>query len=100
PFGGLNMVTCGDPCQLPPPKATTLFSRNLVKCYKSSTLNASHDDTQHSIKGIHAWHQIDHVIVLNEIMRQKGDDVLIDILSRLRKGTCTQKDKDILDTYV
>jgi hypothetical protein len=33
-------------------------------------------------------------------MRQKGDDVLIDILSRLRKGTCTQADKDILDEYV
>ena len=33
-------------------------------------------------------------------MRQKGDDILIDILSRLREGVCTQADKDILDTYV
>ncbi|KAJ6515715.1 hypothetical protein C8R45DRAFT_766985, partial [Mycena sanguinolenta] len=99
-FGSLNMVTCGDPCQLPPPKATTLFSRELVNCYKANLLNAGNKDTQQLVKGIQAWHQIDHVVVLNEIMRQKGDAVLIDILSRLRKGTCTKDDKEVLDKYV
>ncbi|KAL0565069.1 hypothetical protein V5O48_016965 [Marasmius crinis-equi] len=33
-------------------------------------------------------------------MRQKGDDVLIDILQRLRTGTCTEEDKALLDTFV
>ena len=100
PFGQLNLVTCGDPCQLPPPKAMTLFNWGLVNCYKSNTLNAGNENIQYSIKGIEAWHQIDHVITLNEIMRQKGDDIRIDILSRLCKGVCTQAEKDILDTYV
>ncbi|KAJ3911086.1 hypothetical protein F5877DRAFT_5408, partial [Lentinula edodes] len=90
PFGHLNIVTCGDPAQLPPPNAPTLFKRVLVQCYKSNTLNGLNEETQFKIKGIHAWHQIDKVVVLSDIMRQKGDDVLIDVLNRLRIGTCTE----------
>jgi hypothetical protein len=63
-------------------------------------LNAGNENTQYNIKGIQAWHQVNNVVVLDEIMRQKGDDVLIDLLSRLRRGTCTEADKQMLDQYV
>jgi hypothetical protein len=46
------------------------------------------------------WQQIEHVVVLEEIMRQKDDPLLIQILKRLRKGLCTKEDKEILDKYV
>ncbi|KAJ3931072.1 MAG: hypothetical protein NXY57DRAFT_896860, partial [Lentinula lateritia] len=95
-FGKLNIITCGDPAQLPPPRAKPLFDHELVKCYESTHLNALNSKTQYEVKGIQAWHQIDKVVVLSEIMRQKGDNILIDILSRLRTGTCTEVDKDIL----
>ncbi|KAJ3870790.1 hypothetical protein F5051DRAFT_298833, partial [Lentinula edodes] len=100
PFGRLNLVTCGDPAQLPPPGASPLFDRELVNCYRSDNLNALNEKTQYKVKGIQAWHQVDNVVVLTEIMRQKGDDVLIDLLSRLRTGTCTIQDKELLDHYV
>jgi hypothetical protein len=63
-------------------------------------LNAGNELTQYNLKGIQAWHQVNNVVVLDEIMRQKGDDVLIDLLSRLRRGTCTEADKHLLDQYV
>lgn len=85
-FGRLNMVTCGNPCQLPPPQAKTLFDRELVNCYKTNTLNAGNEAAQYNIKGIQAWHQFDHVVELTEIMRQIGDDILIDLLGHLHKG--------------
>lgn len=100
PFGRMNIVTCGDPCQLPPPQAKTLFDRELVRCYSSGALNAGNEGTQYNVKGIQAWHQVSNVVVLDEIMRQKGDDVLIDLLGRLRRGTCTEEDKCLLDGYV
>jgi hypothetical protein len=100
PFGRLNIAASGDPCQLPPPNAAPLFDRELVRCYETDKLNALNSSTQYKVKGIQAWHQVNRVVVLTEIMRQKGDDVLLDILSRLRVGTCTQGDKDILDKYV
>nr|GAT47507.1 ATP-dependent DNA helicase [Mycena chlorophos] len=100
PFGNLNIIACGDPCQLPPPGGKSLFDRELVGCYKSNNLNAGNDSTQYNIKGIEAFHQLNRVVVLTEIMRQRGDPILINILSRLRTGVCTQSDKDLLDHYV
>jgi hypothetical protein len=52
------------------------------------------------VKGIQIWHQVEHVVVLEEIMRQRRDPLLMSILKRLRKGTCTEDDKEILDKYV
>nr|GAT48229.1 ATP-dependent DNA helicase [Mycena chlorophos] len=101
PFGLLNIVACGDPCQLPPPKSRTLFDRNLVHCYtESSSVNGGNASTQENIRGIEAFHQINRVVVLTEIMRQKTDPILVDLLSRLRTGTCTSADKTLLDRYV
>jgi hypothetical protein len=77
-----------------------LFDRELVNCYKTNTINAGNEAAQYNIKGIQAWRQFDHVVELTEIMRQIGDDILIDLLGRLRKGVCTEADKELLDAYV
>ncbi|KAJ7262007.1 hypothetical protein C8J57DRAFT_1031160, partial [Mycena rebaudengoi] len=98
--GGLNWATCGDPCQLPPPGGNSLFSHELVQCHMNDDLNDLNERIRQDVKGIQVWHQIEHVVVLEEIMRQKDDPLLIQILKRLRKGLCTGEDKDILDKYV
>jgi ATP-dependent DNA helicase PIF1 len=99
-FGGLNWVTCGDPCQLPPPQGHSLFSRGIVQCHLNDVLNDLHERNRQEVKGIQVWHQVQHIVVLDEIMRQRDDPVLLDILKRLRKGSCTEGDKEILDKYV
>ncbi|KAJ7239920.1 hypothetical protein C8J57DRAFT_1033029, partial [Mycena rebaudengoi] len=98
--GGLNWATCGDLCQLPPPGGNSLFSHELVQCHMNDDLNDLNERIRQDVKGIQVWHQIEHVVVLEEIMRQKDDPLLIQILKRLRKGLCTGEDKDILDKYV
>ncbi|KAJ7459553.1 hypothetical protein B0H11DRAFT_1653056, partial [Mycena galericulata] len=98
--GGLNWATCGDPCQLPPPGGNSLFARELVQCHVNDNLNDLHEKVRQEVKGVQIWHQVEHVVVLEEIMRQRGDPLLISILKRLRKGTCTEDDKTILDKYV
>uniref|UniRef100_A0A0W0FV67 ATP-dependent DNA helicase n=2 Tax=Moniliophthora roreri TaxID=221103 RepID=A0A0W0FV67_MONRR len=100
PFGGLNVVACGNPAQLPPPGAPSLFDQKLVQCFESNHLNALNEKTQYKVKGIQAWHQLDHVVELTEIMWQKGDDILIDMLQHLRLGSCTEEDKRLLDQHV
>ncbi|KAJ7032220.1 hypothetical protein C8F04DRAFT_880435, partial [Mycena alexandri] len=83
--GGLNWATCGDPCQLPPPGGNSLFARELVQSHANDNLNVLHEKVRQEVKGIQIWHQIEHVVVLEEIMRQKGDPILISILKRLQK---------------
>jgi hypothetical protein len=99
-FSGLNFIASGDPCQLPPPMGRSLFDRELVGCFNNDKLNDLHKNIRQDIKGIQVWHQVQHVVVLEENMRQKGDSVLIDILCRLRTGLCTEADKHVLDSYV
>ncbi|KAJ6494445.1 hypothetical protein C8R45DRAFT_751842, partial [Mycena sanguinolenta] len=98
--GGLNWATCGDPCQLPPPPGNSLFARELVRCHLNDHLNDLNERTRQEVKGIQVWHQVEHVVILDEIMRQKDDPILLSILKRLRKGLCTTEDKDTLDNYV
>jgi hypothetical protein len=95
--GGLNWATCGDPCQLPPLKGSSLFAHEVVQCHASDNLNVLNEKNRQEVQGIQVWHQGEHVVVLEEIMRQKGDLLLI---KRLGKGTCTAEDKSVLDKFV
>jgi hypothetical protein len=81
--GGLNWATCSDPCQLPPPGGNSLFARELVQCHINDNLNDLHETVRQDVKGIQIWHQVEHVVVLEKIMRQRGDPVLMSILKRL-----------------
>jgi hypothetical protein len=63
-------------------------------------LNDLNERIRQDVKVIQIWHRIEHVVVLDKIMRQKDDPLLIEILKRLRKGLCTEEEKEVLDKYV
>jgi ATP-dependent exoDNAse (exonuclease V) alpha subunit len=71
PFGGVQMLLCGDFCQLPPVSGDYCFLGE-------------------------AWKKADmHVVVLKELVRQDGDELFKKILESLRYGKC---DKRIYNT--
>ena len=66
PFGGIQLVCCGDFFQLPP---------------------VSHDNTAQYCFQSPSWARaMRHTIVLNKVFRQQGDTDLIDMLNALRVG--------------
>ncbi|KAG5418373.1 PIF1 [Candida metapsilosis] len=76
PFGGIQLVACGDFYQLPP----------VVK--KISAEGDARDDVEafFSFESL-AWHEtIQETIILKEIFRQKGDQVFINMLNEMRDG--------------
>jgi hypothetical protein len=67
PFGGINVILCGDFFQLPPVGGKPLYS-----------LKHSHVD---AIKGHQLYRLFDRTIRLTQVMRQQGDD---DVSTRFR----------------
>lgn len=68
PFGGTQIVFCGDLCQLPPVQGKYCFRAR-------------------------AWAEANpRVIQLTKIFRQVSDDAFKDMLQRLRWGTCNDED--------
>lgn len=66
PFGGLQLIFCGDFCQIPPVKGTY--------CFKSET-----------------WKKMNiKKIILKKLIRQEDDIEFQDILESLRYGKCTK----------
>ena len=95
PFGGVNIIFAGDFAQLPPVGDTKLYTHlNYTKL---------HTDTpsgQKTVFGKLLWHSVDTVILLNEQMRQAGEANVkfVSLLSRLRDGSCTEEDFELLNT--
>lgn len=76
PFGGMQVVLCGDFYQLPP------VSKNEVN--KDGT--ETKDSALFAFESV-AWAQtISASITLTEVFRQKGDDQFIDMLNDMRHG--------------
>lgn len=72
PFGGIQLILSGDFCQLPPVNGNY--------CFISDT-----------------WKLLNiQKIILNELVRQKNDDIFQNILEELRWGICSDKNFKIL----
>lgn len=72
PFGGVQVVLCGDMCQLPPVDGDY--------CFNSET-----------------WKQLNpEICILSKIMRQKDDETFRNILEDARFGVCTEESLKIL----
>ena len=98
-YGNLNVLFAGDPAQLPPPMATSLYDHTLVKCYESKSLNGLNEKTKHNVEGIIIWHQVNTCVMLKTIMRQK-DPIFQALLGRLRYGLCTMDDYIFLKSFI
>ena len=94
PFGGINIIFASDFCQLPAVGDSRLYTKF------SNGHDATHDQNLNAVYGCPLWLSIHNVIVLQTVERQTGSgaSVLIELLSRLREGKCTNADNDFLST--
>jgi PIF1-like helicase len=100
PFGGLNMVFCGDFAQLPP-----AVGGEHVSLYSSSIgAFATDKKSQEEAIGKALWHQITRVVILRQNMRQKNqspeDASLRTALENMRYKSCTTADINFLRTRI
>ena len=79
PFAGITTVVVGDLYQLPPVMQRPVFA-NYVDEYFNM---------------YHPW-RLFKMCELTEVMRQKGDNTLIDLLDNVRVGELTEADEEIL----
>ena len=100
PFGGLNMVFCGDFAQLPPAiggEKVALYS-NIIG------IVATDKKSQEEAIGKALWHQITTVVILRQNMRQKqqseNDNKLRTALENMRYKACTLDDLNFLRTKI
>ena len=100
PFGGLNMVFCGDFAQLPPAvggEHVSLYSRTIGSI-------ATDKKSQEQAIGKALWHQMTKVVILRQNMRQKKqspeDAKLRTALENMRYKSCVAADINFLRTRI
>ena len=90
PFGGVNVLLCGDFFQLPPVGGKPLYS-----------LKHSHID---AIKGHQLYRAFDWTIRLTQVMRQQGEDEISTkfrlALSELRVSQLSKESWELLCTCI
>ena len=79
PFAGLTIIVVGDFYQLPP-----VLQRPVFADYYDEIFNI-----------YHLW-KVFKMCELTEVMRQRGDTRLINLLNNVRVGKLTESDKDLL----
>lgn len=92
PFGGLNVILCGDFAQLPPVKGLSLYSRRVQMQQTARQTVAEQENTI----GKHIWLQFTTVVMLTENMRQTAsepdEEAFRAALENLRWHACTPAD--------
>jgi hypothetical protein len=97
PFGGVDIIFFGDFIQFPPIGGSALY-RDWNK--GSDKFHAPKKEMEiQTLKGMHLWEQVNHVVLLDEQMRVT-DKSYQDMLNRLREGKCTDDDIKMLNTRV
>ncbi|KAI5957132.1 PIF1 [Candida jiufengensis] len=81
PFGGIQLVACGDFYQLPP----------VVKKHNAEGELNENIEVIFSFE-CEAWRKtIQQTIILKEVFRQKGDQTFIDMLNEMRDGRLSER---------
>jgi ATP-dependent exoDNAse (exonuclease V) alpha subunit len=80
-FGGISIIAVGDLCQLPPIRKRFVFDS-----YKNQLFNL-----------MHPWNVL-KMLELTQIMRQKHDQLFIQLLNRVRIGTQTEDDIRVMES--
>ena len=84
-FGGLSVLLCGDFYQLPPVRGIPLFSSS---------------DAIKSLLSLNLWRKFE-MVELTEVMRQRGDERLIELLNKVRIGIVDEiVEKDLLLRFI
>ncbi|KAF8574351.1 hypothetical protein K439DRAFT_1312009, partial [Ramaria rubella] len=95
PFGGMNMILCGDFAQLPPVRAKALYSPDVGHLNTRATTKE-----QENTMGKAIWHQFTTVVILRENMRQwsqtREDIKFRAALENMRYKDCTSDDINLL----
>ena len=83
PFAGVTVLLVGDLYQLPPVLKKPVFAQYYNELYNIYPL----------------WRNF-KMCELTEVMRQRGDATLIDILNNIRLGIVTEEDQDLLKSKI
>ena len=79
PFAGITIITVGDFYQLPPVQQRSVYAE-----YRDAWQNM-----------VHLW-RLFKLAELHEVMRQRGDSDLIDLLNKVRTGTVEKHEENVL----
>ena len=90
PWGGIDILLCGDFLQLPPVRAVPIYKPHSEK--RGSTHYIWY------LAGHNLFFQCNFVVFLTDNMRQRDDTQFVDILERMHWGVNTQEDLDVLNT--
>jgi len=91
PFGGIQVIICGDFAQLPPVMTLDL-ERELDQSYKPEPISNKTPPIDYAFKS-DVWKTMNlKTAYLREVVRQKGDPTFVRILNNLREGKVSDED--------